>query len=177
MTQSLLKLTLFSLAFFTGTGIFIAYWNLYQNINLSAEVAPPSIEAIALKTTVCQLFNEQNNLPDQLVTFEASAYLIYNDTIILDSNNCRLDSKIFNDPKGILFTRLEPASHSILIDNLRILLEDEHGKSGYSQEVTVKVTGTAKISADETGFRYVSITPVDIKIISPFRKFSPRGAA
>ncbi len=167
-----LKFGVVLLTFLIGIGGFLAYWNIQLSSNLPTEAVAPSLEPTAIQTTVCQLINEQKNLPDKTVSFEATAYVINDETIILYGENCSIE---FID---IMFARLGPESHSVLINNLRMLLEgkDRESKKDF-KEVTVKVIGTAKISADATGFQYISVTPVNIKIVSPFRKFTPKGAA
>jgi hypothetical protein len=160
------------LTFLIGIGVFLGYWNFRLENVPQAEVAAPMFAPVPVQTTFCEIADNQN-LNGKLVIFEATAYVIYDGTIILHPDNCN-----FRGETDLFFAELELDAYFGKLNNLKTLLEGKNKESRDDfKEVDVKVTGTAKIITKANGYKIYSITPIEIEIISPFRKFTPKGAA
>ena len=137
-----------------------------QNLNV------PAVEPITTQTSVCQLMDETGNFDGQLVSFQATAYVIYDGTIVLSPNDC------YCHTGNMTFVNLELDSYVGTNNGLKTLLEGKNRDSWDDfKEVDVKIIGTAKVTYDAQGYKYYSIFPTDIKLVSSFRKFEPKGAA
>ncbi len=158
------------LTFLIGVSTFFC-WNI-----LSTE---PQIEALnesvfepkPTETSVCQLLDEPDNFDGKLVSFKATIYVVYDGTVILYPTEC------YAQGNNLWLPELEFDSYKGTHNNLKSLLEGTKLTSRDDfMEVDVEVLGVARIISKD-GFKGYSITPKNLKVISPFRKFEPKGAA
>ena len=172
MKLTLIKITTVIFTFLIGIITFQS-WNVLsvnefnvENLNVSV------VEPISLQTSACQLMDETDNFDGKLLSFQATAYVIYDETIILYPKDC------YTHTGNMTFVKLELGSYSGANSGLKFLLEGRNRNSWDDfKEVDVKIIGTAKITYDAQGYKYYSISPTSIKLISSFRKFEPKGAA
>ncbi len=115
--------------------------------------------------------DEPDIFDEKLVSFKATVYVIYDGTVILYPTEC------YSHGDNLWLPELEFDSYKGTNKNLKSLLEGTKLTSRDDfMEVDVEVIGVARIIFKE-GFKGYSITPRNLRIISPFRKFEPKGAA
>ena len=164
------KILITFFTFLIGIGASLCWNSLSANrpselSNLLTSVPMPT------QTSTCRLVDEPNWFDGKLVSFEAIVYVIRDGTVILLPKDCF-------KPDPFVFIRLELNSYTGTNSNLKTFLKSRNRTSeGDLKEVDVKIIGTAKIIYDVEGYKWFSITPTNINIISAFRKFEPKGAA
>lgn len=172
MKLTFVKILTVILTFLIGV-IAFQCWNVLPANEFQIEnFSVLAIEPITAQTSACELMDETGNFGGQLIGFQATAYVVYDGTVILYPNDC------YCHTDNIIFVKLELDSYSGANSDLKALLEGKNRDLRDDfKEVDVKIVGTAKITYDTKGYRYYSIFPTDIKLISSFRKFEPKGAA
>ena len=161
------------LTFLIGIGAFL-FWNVLMTNDFQSKIKGESIpEQTAIQTSVCHIEEAPNNFDGKSVIFDATAYVVYDGTIILYPVNC---NSVYIG--NLNFSKLELKSYTGMHSNLTTFLEGGRLNSGENfKEVDIKVTGTMKITYDGEGDKWYSVTPTNIEIISSFREFEPKGAA
>jgi len=170
MKFALIKILITLLTFLIGVGASFC-WNILST-EPQVEVLNESIfEPKPTQTSVCQLLDEPDIFDEKLVSFKATVYVIYDGTVILYPTEC------YSHGDNLWLPELEFDSYKGTNNNLKSLLEGTKLTSRDDfMEVDVEVIGIAKIIFKE-GFKGYLITPKNLRIISPFRKFEPKGAA
>ena len=167
MEFRIVKIFVAFLTFLTGIGIFL-FWNVFLTNQPQIETPNEVINESKPILSVCQLIDSPTEFDGKQISFEATAH-VYNQKIILLPKDCS-SSNYFSLS---LSPKLNLVHFKGKYNNLNTLLEDE-------KEVDLRITGFAKTGFDEDFsvriFIYY-IVPSDIQLISPIRRFKPRGAA
>jgi hypothetical protein len=151
--------------FIIGTGIcfYLAAFSNEPHLNFQKDL---TLEQISTKVTVCQLEDYADNFNGKFVNFQATTYVIYNGTIVLSPKGCYVNT-----------VNLELKDYSGSFNNLKTLLENSNDFKEDYKEIDIEVIGKAKIIYDSKGYKHCSIYPTEIQVISPLRKFEPKGVA
>jgi len=170
MKIAFIKILAGLLTFLIGVSTFFG-WNVLS-IESQVEVLDELVfEPKPTQTSVCQLLDEPENFDGKLLSFKATVYIIYDGTIILYPTEC------YSHGNNLWLPELEFDSYKGTHSNLKSLLEGTKLTSRDDfMEVDVEVLGVARIIFKD-GFKGYLITPKTLKVISPFRKFEPKGAA
>ena len=171
MKSALIKLLIALFTFLIGIGAFF-FWSDLLLSEPQGEITNLSMpEPKPTQISACQLLDEPENFDGKLVSFEAVVYVIYDGTVVLYPN-CNRQTDNF------IFAKLELGSYTGTFSNLKTLLEGRNRTSRDDfKEVDIRVVGTAKITYDSKGYKWYSVSPSNIEVISTFRKFEPKGAA
>jgi hypothetical protein len=157
-------------AFIIGTGICF-YWSILPT---ESQINNPNdlvVESLSTKVTVCQLEDYADSFDGKYVNFQATTYVIYDGTIVLSPKGCYLNTD------NMVFVNLELKHYNGSFNNLKVLLENSNSIKEDYKEIDIDVIGKARITFDSKGYKHCSIYPVNIQIVSPLRKFTPKGAA
>lgn len=166
MRKFSIKILAASLTFFVGAAFSICWNVLFLPF---PEIDALDEETIACNFTptfvsICQLNDSPDSFDGKQVMTEATLYASGSDENVLYPINC------FQTGSEIHWTFLELKEFKKLHAALRI-------KEPYYKEVDVRVIGTVKKIYDKNGESNYLIVPDSIEIISPFRKFTAKGAA
>ncbi len=157
-----------SIAIFTSLIGVIAFqcWNILPENEFQIEsLDVPAIEPIITQTSACELMDETGNFGRQLISFQATAYVVYDGKIILYPNDC------YCHTDNITFVKLELDSYSGANNDLKTLLEDKNRDSRDDfKEVDVRIIGTAKITYDAKGYKILFDFPFRHKNNFSFQK-------
>ena len=155
------------LTFSIGIGIFL-FWNVFSTNQTQIEIPNEIIDESKPVLSVCQLIDSPTEFDGKVISFEATAH-VHNQKIILLPKDCSSSNYFsLSLPPKIDFVHSRER-----YNNLNILLEGE-------KEVDLRITGIAKTGFDEDFSARIFIyyvVPSEIQLISPIRRFKPRGAA
>ncbi|HEY8559165.1 MAG TPA: hypothetical protein VIL74_02095 [Pyrinomonadaceae bacterium] len=119
----------------------------------------------------CQGVNFQPNSDGNQIFIEADAYLIDDDIILWLNRIC--SQAALNE---VLFITLQTKDFKGKNSDLRDFLKADKAKRPIN-EVEIRVYGTIKKSYEKQNRPEYLILPSSIEILSPYRKFTPKGAA
>ena len=172
MKSIFIKIFIALSAFLIGVFAF-CYWSNSLQSEIRVEIATSSeLKQLPIQVSACQLDDYPESFDGELVNLEATAYVIYDGTIILAPKDCYFQTG------NMVFSRLELNFYTGSHDNLKNMLEGKNRNSKEDfKEIDVKVIGVARITYNATGYKMYSIYPSDITLTSTLRKFKPRGAA
>jgi len=172
MNRSIIGFFIGLIAFLFGVGVHLV-WNYTSPQEIDVGAVNSSSFTNVVKITACDLIDQPDMFDDKMVEFEAVSYIPYKDgTIILNAKDCFCQSR---DP--LLPARLNFNAVDVPDRHLVSVIEGLKRRSvGDDKEVDISVIGRAKIMFVEGKHRTYSVTPTEVRILSPFREFVPKGA-
>lgn len=164
MKKLLIKLFIAGLTFYLG----LITFDCLDISTLPKVIAPVNLDTfyIASPVTVCELDDNPDKYDGEIVETFATIYAVDSENILYPMNCfCQGD---------IHFSFLELTEKN---STQHYLFEALRNDKPFKKEIDVRIVGeVVKFKHKDLGNSYL-IIPKKIEIISPFRKFTPKGAA
>lgn len=150
--------------FLIGVSAFI----IVSSLAVPAPVNVIDDEAMSVETVdACDLDETSGKFIGKRIVTTATIYSIENHTVVFPIHGC------FNNGDSIVFTDRDLENYFGQNQDLKYILKD---KKPFS-EVDVQIEGIVKRLPNQDELFYYIIEPTNLKIVSPLRKFTPKGAA